>query len=158
MPFRAAVVREGLYYLTTKRAIRIPAPPTMWNHGNYVASLSQLGRWLAEHAEEAGATILPETPAARLLVTDGRVRGVRTGDKGRGRNGEQLQEAVRARQARGPAADDRDADLDALVLVVELALDELAPRVDRRLVCGRDHAPVRRRHPLSRPSAPSRPR
>src|SRR5439155_952953 len=66
------------------------APPTMRNHGNYVASLSQLGRWLAERAEEAGATILPETAAARLLVTDGRVRGVRTGDKGRGRDGQPL--------------------------------------------------------------------
>ena len=40
-----------------------PTPPTMKNHGNYVASLSQLGRWLAEQAEEGGATILPETPA-----------------------------------------------------------------------------------------------
>ena len=62
----------------------------MRNHGNYVASLSQLGRWLAEQAEEAGATILPETSGEKLLVTDGRVRGVRTGDRGRGKDGEQL--------------------------------------------------------------------
>jgi len=41
-------------------------------------------------AEEAGATILPETAAETLLVSDGRVLGVRTGDKGRGRNGEEL--------------------------------------------------------------------
>ena len=41
----------------------------MKNHGNYVASLSQLGRWLAEQAEEAGATILPETSATKLLVS-----------------------------------------------------------------------------------------
>ena len=90
MPFRSRVEREGLYYLTSKRAVRVPAPPTMWNHGNYVASLAEIGRWLAEQAEEAGATILPETAAARLLVADGRVRGVRTGDKGRGREGESL--------------------------------------------------------------------
>ena len=70
--------------------MRIPTPPTMTNHGNYVASLSQLGRWLAEQAEEGGATILPETAADKLLVADGRVRGVRTGDKGRGRDGEEL--------------------------------------------------------------------
>src|SRR5204862_5379512 len=56
-----------------------------------VASLSQLGRWLAEQAEEGGTTILPETAATELLVADGRVRGVRTGDKGRGRDGEPLQ-------------------------------------------------------------------
>ena len=62
----------------------------MKNHGNYVASLSQLTRWLAEQAEEAGATILPETVAEKLLVKDGRVVGVRTGDKGRGRFGERL--------------------------------------------------------------------
>src|SRR5262249_30479441 len=37
-----------------------------------------------------GATILPETPAVKLLVADGRVRGVRTGDRGRGREGEEL--------------------------------------------------------------------
>ena len=40
----------------------------MRNHGNHVASLSQLGRWLAEQAEEAGATILPETAGEKLLV------------------------------------------------------------------------------------------
>src|SRR6266542_3098919 len=62
----------------------------MRNHGYYVASLSELGRFLAEEAEEAGATILPETSAVKLLVADGRVRGVRTGDRGRGRNGEEL--------------------------------------------------------------------
>jgi electron-transferring-flavoprotein dehydrogenase len=59
----------------------------MRNHGNFVASLSQLGRWLAEQAEEAGVTILPETSGEKLLVTDGRVRGVRTGDRGLGKDG-----------------------------------------------------------------------
>jgi electron-transferring-flavoprotein dehydrogenase len=62
----------------------------MKNDGNYVASLSQLGRWLAERAEEGGAMLLPETPAEQLLVDGGRVRGVRTGDKGRGRDGQPL--------------------------------------------------------------------
>ena len=83
--------------------MRIPTPPTMKNHGNYVASLSQLTRWLAEQAEEAGATILPETAAEKLLVDDGRVLGVRTGDKGRGRNGEPLRE-LRARLGHPRAA------------------------------------------------------
>jgi electron-transferring-flavoprotein dehydrogenase len=62
----------------------------MVNHRNYVASLSQLGRWLAEEAESLGAMILPETSAERLLVDGGRVVGVRTGDRGRGRAGEEL--------------------------------------------------------------------
>ncbi len=90
MPFYGHVSHESVYYLTKKKALRIPAPPTMRNHGNLVASVSQLGRWLAEQAEEAGATILPETSGEKLLVTDGRVRGVRTGDRGRGKDGEQL--------------------------------------------------------------------
>ncbi len=90
MPFYDEVGHESVYFLTPRHAYRIPTPPTMRNHGNYVASLSQLGRFLAGEAEAGGATILPETPAVKLLVTDGRVRGVRTGDRGRGRNGEQL--------------------------------------------------------------------
>jgi electron-transferring-flavoprotein dehydrogenase len=90
MPFRSRVEREGLYFLTSRRALRLPAPPTMWNHGNYVASLAEIGRWLAERAEELGVTIVPETTARKLLVTGGRVVGIRTGDRGRGRGGEEL--------------------------------------------------------------------
>jgi len=90
LPFLGRVEHESVYFLTRQRALRIPAPPTMRNGGNYVASLSQLGRWLAAQAEKAGAVILPETTGQALLVDHGRVRGVRTGDKGRGRNGEEL--------------------------------------------------------------------
>ena len=90
LPFTSRVDHEAVYMLTPKRAIRLPTPPTMRNDGNYVASLSQLGRWLAEEAEQGGAMILPETPATKLLVDGGRVVGVRTGDKGRGRDGSEL--------------------------------------------------------------------
>ena len=90
LPFYGRVQHEAVYLLTPRRALRIPTPPTMKNTANYVASLSQLGRWLAERAEEAGATILPETTGHALVVGDGRVRGVRTGDRGRGRAGEEL--------------------------------------------------------------------
>jgi electron-transferring-flavoprotein dehydrogenase len=90
LPFYGVVEQESVYLLTRTRALRIPTPPTMRNHGNRVASLSELGRWLAGQAEEAGALILPETAATKLLIEHGRVRGIRTGDKGRGRNGEEL--------------------------------------------------------------------
>jgi electron-transferring-flavoprotein dehydrogenase len=90
MPFIAPVEREGVYYLRRRSAIRIPAPPPMWNHGNHVASIDEIGRWLTERAEELGVTIVPETAATSLLVQGGRVVGVRTGDKGRGRDGEEL--------------------------------------------------------------------
>ena len=90
MPFYGPVAHESVYYLTPKSALRIPTPPTMKNDGNYVASLSHFGRWLGEEAEAGGAMLLPETAAEKLLVGDGRVRGVRTGDKGRGRDGSPL--------------------------------------------------------------------
>jgi electron-transferring-flavoprotein dehydrogenase len=90
LPTFGPVPHEAVYFLTDRRAYRMPTPPTMRNAGNYVVSLSQLGRWLGARAEEAGATLLPETVADKLLVTDGRVRGVRTGDRGRGRSGREL--------------------------------------------------------------------
>jgi electron-transferring-flavoprotein dehydrogenase len=62
----------------------------MRNHGNWIFSLSQLGRWLAERAEEGGTMVLPETAAQKLLISHGRVVGVRTGDKGLNREGEPM--------------------------------------------------------------------
>ncbi len=59
MPFYGPVDREGVYYLTQGSALRIPAPPTMRNDGNYIASLSQLARWLGEQAEAAAPTSSP---------------------------------------------------------------------------------------------------
>jgi electron-transferring-flavoprotein dehydrogenase len=90
MPFYGAVEAESVLFLTRGKALRIPTPPTMVNERNLIASVSRLGRWLAEEAEELGVTILPETSAAKLLVDGGRVVGVRTGDRGRGRQGEEL--------------------------------------------------------------------
>jgi electron-transferring-flavoprotein dehydrogenase len=87
-PSYGPVPGEAVYFLTSGRAVRVPTPPPMRNDGNVVVSLSQLGRWLAESAEDLGAAVLPETAAVRLLVQDGRVVGVRTGDRGRGRDGE----------------------------------------------------------------------
>ena len=90
LPSYGPVHGESVYVLTRRGAMRIPPPPTMRNHGNWVFSLSRLGRWLAERAEEGGATILPETSAQKLLVSHGRVVGARTGDKGRSREGGEL--------------------------------------------------------------------
>ena len=91
MPFAGLVEHEAVYFLREKRALRVPMPPQMRNDRNYFASVSRLCRWLAERAEEAlGVTIVPETSAVKLLESGGRVIGVRTGDKGRGRDGEEL--------------------------------------------------------------------
>lgn len=90
VPNYGEVHGEAVYLMTKGAALRIPPPPTMRNHGNFVVSVSQLGRFLAEQAEAGGAAILPETDAQKLLVSDGRVQGVRTGDKGLGRDGAPL--------------------------------------------------------------------
>ena len=90
VPSYGEVPGESVQMLTASRALPLPVPPTMRNHGNVIVSLSQLGRFLAEVAEEVGAMILPETSAQQLLVDAGQVVGVRTGDKGRGREGEPL--------------------------------------------------------------------
>jgi electron-transferring-flavoprotein dehydrogenase len=90
MPLAGRVEGERVYVLSSRRALPIPTPPTMRNHGNVLVSLSRLGRFLGREAEEGGAMILPETSATSLLVSDGTVAGIRTGDKGRGRDGEPL--------------------------------------------------------------------
>jgi electron-transferring-flavoprotein dehydrogenase len=85
------VTKEAVYMTpTSKRALRIPTPPPFKNHGNEVISVAALARYQQQQAEEAGAYVLTETSATQLLVTDGRVQGVRTGDKGRGKDGEPL--------------------------------------------------------------------
>lgn len=88
IPSYGEVRGESVYLLTAGAAIPVPPPPTMRNRGNIIVSLSRLGRWLAQRAEEGGATILPETAGQTLLVSGRQVVGVRTGDKGRGPAGE----------------------------------------------------------------------
>jgi electron-transferring-flavoprotein dehydrogenase len=91
-PTYGAVDKDTVYLLpNAKRAIPLhPIPPPFKNHGNHVTSVARLGRWLSEQAEEAGVYILGETSGHKLLVEDGRVVGVRSGDKGRGRDGQEL--------------------------------------------------------------------
>jgi electron-transferring-flavoprotein dehydrogenase len=97
------VTKEGVYLTpTSKMSVRIPTPPPFKNHGNEVMSVSALARYQQQQAEEAGAYILTETAATQLVVDtpsgahpDGpgqgsRVVGVRSGDKGRGKDGEEL--------------------------------------------------------------------
>ena len=85
------VHKEAVYMLpNSKTSLRIPPPPPFKNHGNEVISVAALARYQQRLAEEAGAYILTETAATQLLVEDGVVRGVRSGDKGRGKDGEPL--------------------------------------------------------------------
>ncbi|HTS88620.1 MAG TPA: electron-transfer flavoprotein:ubiquinone oxidoreductase [Gemmatimonadales bacterium] len=86
-PFRQPVTGEAVYYLTGRKAVRIPTPPTMRNHGFYTASVSELVRWLGERAEGLGVNIFPGFPAEALLVEGQTVRGVRTTATGLDREG-----------------------------------------------------------------------
>ena len=85
------VTKEAVYMLPNgKRSLRVPTPPNFKNHGAEVVSVSALARFQQREAEEGGAYILTETSASQLIVEDGRVVGVRSGDKGRGKDGEPL--------------------------------------------------------------------
>src|SRR3954465_11534736 len=87
-PFRAPVSGERVYFLTENRAIRMPTPPTMQNHGCFIASICEIVRWLGEKAEELGVNIFTGFPAASLLTQGNRVTGVRTTPSGLARNGD----------------------------------------------------------------------
>jgi electron-transferring-flavoprotein dehydrogenase len=87
LPLRAPVTAERVYLMTKSNAIRIPTPPTMRNHGNRIASLCELVRWLGERAEALGVNIFTGFPAASMLVAGERVIGVRTAPAGLNRDG-----------------------------------------------------------------------
>lgn len=87
-PLDTPVVGERFEFLTAKRGIRLPTPPQMHNAGNYVVSLGNVCRWLAEQAEALGVEVFPGFPAAAVLYgEDGAVRGVATRDMGLERDG-----------------------------------------------------------------------
>jgi electron-transferring-flavoprotein dehydrogenase len=88
-PIESVVTEDAFWYLTDKKAITAPiTPPPLKNKGKYLISLSKVCEWLAEKCEEAGINIFPEFPGAEVLYDEhDRVIGVRTGDKGIGRDG-----------------------------------------------------------------------
>ena len=88
-PLNVAATDDQFLYLTETGSFRLPTPPQMRNHGNYVVSLGNVCRWLAEQAEGLGVEIYPGFAAAEILYDEsGAVRGIATGDMGRGRDGE----------------------------------------------------------------------
>ena len=88
-PLDTPVEDDRFMFLTESGAFRLPTPPQMNNHGNYIISLGNFCRWLGERAEELGVEIYPGFPAAEVLYDDeGRVRGIATGDMGIGKDGE----------------------------------------------------------------------
>ncbi len=96
-PLNTPVTKDELYLLRdAEKAVKLPdmaVPKTMHNTGhglnNYIVSVGNLSRWLAEQAEELGIEVYPGFPASEILTADdGTVIGVATGDMGVGENGE----------------------------------------------------------------------
>lgn len=87
-PFRRKVTGERVLLMTKSHALRLPTPPTMVNHGNYIASISEIVKWLGQKAEESGVNILTSFPVDSLLVQEQKVVGVRTAPAGLKRDGQ----------------------------------------------------------------------
>ena len=89
-PLNTPAADDRLVFLTEGGSFKLPTPPQMANHGNYIISLGNFCRWLGEQAEALGVEIYPGFAAAEVLYhEDGSVKGVATGDMGVGKEGEQ---------------------------------------------------------------------
>ena len=88
-PLDTPATQDQFLLLTRETSYKLPTPPQMNNHGNYIVSLGNVCRWLATQAEELGVEIYPGFAAAEVLYNDdGAVVGVATGDMGVNREGE----------------------------------------------------------------------
>ena len=87
-PLNTPATDDRFLFLTAKTSIRLPTPPQMHNAGNYIVSLGDVVRWLGQQAEALGVEIYPGFAAAEVLIEDGRVVGVATGDMGINKLGE----------------------------------------------------------------------
>jgi electron-transferring-flavoprotein dehydrogenase len=85
-PLDTPAAKDRFLFMTEKRAFRLPTPPQMNNHGNYIVSLGNVCRWLGQQAEALGVEIYPGFAAAEYLEEDGRVVGIATGDMGIGKD------------------------------------------------------------------------
>lgn len=88
-PIAGEVAHDDVYLMWDGGKLRLPwVPPMLDNHGNLILSLGNLVTWMAGIAEQKGVLIVTETPAASPIVENGRLAGVRTGDKGINKSGE----------------------------------------------------------------------
>jgi len=90
-PLNVPVTEDNFYMLGEAGEIRIPnwpMPPLMNNHGNYIVSMGNVCRWMAEQAEELGVEIFPGMSCSALVYGDaGEVKGVVAGEFGRNPDG-----------------------------------------------------------------------
>ena len=86
-PLHTAANSDTFRFLTRAHSLRLPTPPTMKNHGNYIISLANLCRWLGQQAEALGVQVFPGFPAADVIIENGVVCGVTTGAFGVAKDG-----------------------------------------------------------------------
>jgi electron-transferring-flavoprotein dehydrogenase len=86
-PVTTAVISDKLLFLGEKKAFRMPLPKDWHNYDNYIISLSQLCRKLAEYAESLGVEIYPGFAAKEAIIEDNTLKGVITGDMGLDKQG-----------------------------------------------------------------------
>ena len=101
-PLDTPATEDRFFYMTETRAFRLPTPPQMHNTGNFIVSLGDVVRWLGREAEALGVEIYPGFAAAELLIEDGRVAGVATGDMGIGKDGAPGPNFQRGMELRAP--------------------------------------------------------
>lgn len=88
-PLNTPAKKDSFLFLTQDKSYAFPTPPQMHNKDNYIISLGNLARWMAEQAEEMGVEIYPGFAAAEVLYHEnGSVKGVATGDMGIGKDGQ----------------------------------------------------------------------
>ena len=87
-PLATEVHEDHIYFLTPQKKFRLPiTPPPFKNHGNYIISLNQFTKWLAEQVEAEGVDLFMGFAAQHVLYDGTRVIGVRLGDRGLGKDG-----------------------------------------------------------------------
>ena len=133
-PLNQPVTRDTFLMLTETGATRTPnfmLPHNFHNEGNYIVSLGNVVRWLAQQAEALGVEIFPGFPAAEVLYTeDGKVRGVATGNMGIGKDGEPKASFTRGMELRGK-----------YTLLAEGARGQLSKQIIARFALDRDREP-----------------
>jgi len=132
-PVHTAVTDDRFYLLGPSGALRVPnllMPPLMSNHGNFIVSLGDICRYLAQQAEALGVEIYPGFAATETLVENGIVKGIATGDVGVAKDGHHKDTFTRGMELRGK-----------YTLVAEGARGSLAKRLIERFALQRDRQP-----------------
>jgi electron-transferring-flavoprotein dehydrogenase len=133
-PIKQAVTADRFYWLGPSGALRLPnwpMPPLMSNHGNFIVSLGNVCRWLAQKAEALGVDIYPGFAAVEPLYgANGEVVGIATGDMGVGKDGKPKDSFTRGMELRAK-----------YVLIAEGARGSLAKTLVARFALDRDRDP-----------------